>query len=336
MKITIKSLAGLLFLCLTFTGYESRAQDAPGSTDDMIYLETPANTASLTPELVKSSNGQILLSWTARNADGGTTLHTSSFFNEAWTPAKKIATGNNWFVNWADFPTMAAHHSDYQAASFLTKSGNSTYNYDVRLSVTKDGGNTWLPGFIPHRDGVQAEHGFVSLLPWEEEQFKAIWLDGRNTGGGHHGGVGRAMTLRSAVFDAEGTLSEEHELDNRVCDCCQTAAVRTGPASALIAYRDRSQDEIRDIAVVRYANGSWSSPEVIHADGWQIAGCPVNGPALDAYEQTVAMTWFTAAQDSPRVRFSVSLDTGKIVWNAYSDFRQEASRTRRCFIARRT
>ena len=311
MKITIQYVTGVLWLLLLFTGCESQAQHAPDSVDEIVYLETPADTASLTPELVKSSNGQILLSWMARNADGGATLHTSSFLNEAWTPAKQIVQGDNWFINWADFPTMAAHDAEKQAASFLTKSAGGTYTYDVQLTVTEDGGNTWLPAFMPHKDGVKAEHGFVSLFPWENGQFKAIWLDGRNTGGGHHGSAGRAMTIRSAVFDAAGNLSEENELDNRVCDCCQTAAVRTGPASALVAYRDRSADEIRDIAVVRYANGSWSSPEVVHADGWEIAGCPVNGPALDASEHVVTMTWFTAAQGNPRVQFSVSIDRGK-------------------------
>lgn len=313
MKIIFQRTAGILLLFLLFAGGESAAQQLPITNEGIVILETPADTASLAPKLIKGKDGQIFLSWTTRNADGSATLHTSSFLNEQWTPAQPVAQGDNWFINWADFPTLAAHNPMHMAASYLTKSAGGTYTYDVRLTTTLDGGATWTAGFVPHRDNVAAEHGFVSLLPWADNQFKAVWLDGRFTVGGSHGAGAkhRAMTLRSAVFDAHGALSEEHELDNRVCDCCQTAAVKTGPASALVAYRDRSNEEIRDIAVVRYANGAWQSPEVVHADGWQIAGCPVNGPALDAADHTVAMAWFTAAQDSPRVQFSISTDGGQ-------------------------
>ncbi len=57
----------------------------------------------------------------------------------------------------------------------------------------------------------------------------------------------------------------------------------------VVAYRDRSVDEVRDIAVVRRVNGTWTTPAVVHDDHWQIAACPVNGPALASRGDTVVI-----------------------------------------------
>jgi hypothetical protein len=169
------------------------------------------------------------------------------------------------------------------------------------------------------------------MLPWGDDGILATWLDGRNfagPAGGHdagasdghdagarekpdpHGAVAAEMTLRCAVIDPTGRLSDATLLDGRTCDCCQTSAVRTANG-AVIAYRDRSENEVRDISYVRYAKGSWSKPRVLHGDGWQIHGCPVNGPALAAAGNRVAAAWFTNANDTPRVKVAFSHDEGK-------------------------
>ena len=165
----------------------------------------------------------------------------------------------------------------------------------------------------PHRDGTATEHGFVSLVPWTENRTALVWLDGREMAGGqddHQGGDhDDAMTLRFAALDQDGRLTEEALLDARTCDCCQTAAART-PGGLVVAYRDRSEGEIRDIAITRLESGTWTSPEILHEDGWQIRGCPVNGPALDAQGEHVAAAWFTAADGVPRVHVAFSNDEG--------------------------
>ena len=78
----------------------------------------------------------------------------------------------------------------------------------------------------------------------------------------------------------------------------------------VVAYRDRTEDEIRDIVVVRQVGGAWTEPTLVHNDGWKIAACPVNGPALAARGDTVAIAWFTGAQDTARVRVAFSVDGG--------------------------
>ena len=94
------------------------------------------------------------------------------------------------------------------------------------------------------------------------------------------------------------------------CDCCQVAAT-VAASGPVVAYRDRTDDEIRDIAVVRQVDGKWTAPSIVHADGWHIEACPVNGPALASRGDTVAIAWFTGAQDTARVRVAFSTDGGQ-------------------------
>jgi len=117
------------------------------------------------------------------------------------------------------------------------------------------------------------------------------------------------MTLRYAAIDADGKLSDEVQLDERVCECCQTSAALTSEG-AIAVYRDRSQTEVRDIYFARQINGSWTAPQPVHADNWAINGCPVNGPSIAADGRRVAVAWFTGANDAPRVKIAFSRDAG--------------------------
>ncbi len=115
------------------------------------------------------------------------------------------------------------------------------------------------------------------------------------------------MTLRSAVIDADNTLHEEQEIDPLICDCCQTDVAITAKGPVAV-YRDRSVDEIRDIYVTRYVDGRWQAGVSLHGDNWQIAGCPVNGPAIAARGSAVAVAWFSVPGGAPAVRLRFSDD----------------------------
>ena len=301
----------LFVVFLLFGGCQTPANQHTLQAQPPVVIESPATEGSAEPNLIASPDGDAYLTWISSSESGESTLLMSRFDGAAWTTPRIIAGGTDWFVNWADFPSLSVANEQWMAAHYLAKSGDATFAYDVMITTSKDGGDSWSPPFSPHRDGTQTEHGFVSILPWSEGRFFASWLDGRFTGGGGHGGHGTAgaMTLRGAFFDVDGNLFEEEQLDERICDCCQTSAVRINEG-IVVAYRDRSDDEIRDISVVRYENGKWSEPARVHADNWQIAGCPVNGPALAASDDLLAVAWFTAAEGVPKVRLAISADGG--------------------------
>jgi len=210
---------------------------------------------------------------------------------------------------------VARDGSESLAAHWLEKSAKGTYDYDVHITQSQDGGNTWQASFIPHRDGIAAEHGFVTMLPIGGEKIFATWLDGRNTKGSDHShdhashGHAGAMTLRAATFDKAGQLYDEVELDNRICDCCQTDAALTDEG-VVVVYRDRSEEEVRDISIVRQVDGKWTQPKTVHQDNWKIAGCPVNGPAVAAQQDKVVVVWHTMSNELPQVQVAFSEDSG--------------------------
>jgi hypothetical protein len=176
------------------------------------------------------------------------------------------------------------------------------------MAQSFDAGRSWSRPVKPHTDDTPTEHGFVSVYAYDGNAA-ALWLDGRKTGG-EHGSDPQAsgMTLRSAVIDAGNTRHDEQEVDDLICDCCQTdvALTQAGPVAV---YRDRTVDEIRDIYVARHLDGSWQPGLPLYDDNWQIAGCPVNGPAITARGSEVAAAWFSVPDGGPAVQLRFSANS---------------------------
>lgn len=277
-------------------------------------LASPAKINSSLSRLFTNNEGQVYLSWVEENASNETSQLLYSTLNAGqWSSPVSVAAGDNWFVNWADFPSIVADE-ERLTAHWLQKHAGGKYDYDVKVSFSNDNGHQWSTPIIPHKDGFGAEHGFVSMLPMANQQTFITWLDGRFTKSGHgegsHGHGAGAMTLRAGIFDNQGKTMDEWELDHRVCDCCQTSAAMTSKGP-IIAFRDRSEEEIRDISVVRYADNKWTEPRAVHNDNWKIEGCPVNGPAITAADEQVAVTWFTMSNNVPQVKLAFSQDAGE-------------------------
>ena len=272
-------------------------------------LRSPAPVNSAQPQLSVSDRG-VLLSWIERAGDLAT-LRFAERTASGWTEARTIASGRDWFVNWADVPSVLRLPSGVIVAHWLQKSGPDTYAYDVRLSYSTDDGKTWSPSFLPHQDGTRTEHGFASLFP-VGNGLGLVWLDGRGMKPGAHDGDhdAGAMSVRFARYDRSWQLVEESAVDERVCECCPTAATVTAEG-VIAAYRDRGAGEIRDIHTSRLAGGKWTAPSPVFTDGWKIAACPVNGPALSARGRDVALAWFTVKQEQGQAYLAFSKDAGR-------------------------
>jgi hypothetical protein len=259
------------------------------------------------PSLV-SGEGSLSLSWISSNEGNKSTLNFSQLKEGKWTNTQTMATGSNWFVNWADFPAHAINEN-LILSSYLKKSDSGTYTYDVILSLQKLSGEKVKEDFLLNTDGVKAEHGFVSIIPNHNQGFFITWLDGRNTVDKDLDGYHKPMTIRFAEITNKGDIIDESELDSATCDCCQTsiAVTNKGP---VVVYRDRSDKEVRDIYIARKINGIWGVPTPIHNDGWEINGCPVNGPKVASNSNNLAISWFTVSNEKPTVNLSFSKSNG--------------------------
>ncbi|UNK48351.1 glycoside hydrolase [Lysobacter sp. S4-A87] len=264
------------------------------------------------PDLVRAPDGSLVLAWIETDGDA----HALKFARQTkgtWSDVHEIARGDDWFVNWADTPHVAATADGALWAHWLKKSAKAPYAYDVALVRSGDDGRSWSQPMLVNDDGTPTEHGFVSLWPAARDRIGIAWLDGRNSGGGHEGGHeghgGGAMTLRAALFDASLQRADEREIDTMTCDCCQTDAA-LGDRGPLLVYRDRTPEEIRDIAITRLQDGAWTPPYPVHADGWKMPACPVNGPAVTARGSDALVAWYTAAGGTPALKLARSSDAG--------------------------
>ena len=284
---------------------------------DLASLDTPAALRSSEPSLAVAVDGGVFMSWFEKVDSTRHALRLSRLARGKWSKPETVAEGDSFFVNWADVPALVALGGDKLMMAWPWKSGGDPYAYDVRIAGSMDGGRHWTPPIIPHRDGTKTEHGFVSLVPAQVGGARAFWLDGRkfsqekaSQDSGHAQEGHGEMTLRTAWIGLDGALADEAEVDDRVCDCCPTSAVGHS-GSAVVAYRDRTRGEVRDISVAWIGGHRCSDPAPVHADGWKTPGCPVNGPALDGEGDRLAVAWFTQPGDSGEVRVAFSNDRGR-------------------------
>ena len=297
------------FLVAACSGGTPPPIPAAGWTLHLEPLPSPAGDASAQPQLTASADG-VVLSW-LENAGSQTTLKFSERTAGGWSEARAIASGDDFFANYADVPSVVRLADRTLVAHWLQRSGASAAGYDLRLARSTDEGRTWSAPFSPHHDGTKTEHGFASLFD-TGGGLGLIWLDGRAMKPGltpDDDGTGD-MGLRAAHFDRAWKQLSEDAIDLRVCECCPTAAASTtdGP---IVAYRNRSADEVRDIYVSRFTGEAWTVPAPVHNDGWTIDGCPVNGPALSAIGRDVAVAWFTAPKDEGHALVAFSRDAGR-------------------------
>lgn len=270
-------------------------------------LPSPAGPGALTPQLTTAPDGIVYMSWLELVSEEHR-LRVSRFdaVSRTWTPAQTVAQGPDWFVNWADTPQIAAGSDGRLVVAWFVKNPALAHNHDhhgtsygARVSFSEDRGLTWSAPTPISRESNLNE--FVALQALSDGRWLATWLDGRARD------TASAMQLWGRILQSD---APDQLIDDRVCDCCSTSLVAFPDGSALVAYRDRSASEVRDIAKARFNGTSWEPPSLIHADGWEIAACPVNGPMLSVQGATVAIAWFTAANDQPRVLASSSSEAG--------------------------
>ena len=277
-----------------------------GFADDVatiVQIPSPAPVASQTGNLTASANG-LYLSWLEQVPEGHS-LRFAVWDGEAFGEARTIHTSGAFFANWADFASMLELADGRLVAHWPEKAAGGTYQYDIWMSLSGDGGVTWSVLERPHRDGTLSEHGFVSLARAGDAGFAGVWLDGRKF---RDGAGDNEISLMFTTFE-HGRFQEETLLDGRICECCQTGMARTAHG-LFVVYRDRSPEEVRDIAFVRQVGGEWTAPATLHEDQWEIPGCPVNGPQVAADGNQLAVVWFTGSRDEPRVHLVRSEDGG--------------------------
>ena len=304
----------LLSLSLLACKREAAPAAAPATGDYAVQpWELFAGPGSMAPDLTATADGRLLLSWLSKVEGRRTALQFASYTDAGgWqSQPRTIAVGNSLIANWADTPHLLATPDGAMWAQWLQANDSGPSAYDVVLARSRDGGMNWPQMTRVNQQGTGTYSGFATLWAAAADRVGIAWLDGSGkTAGGHDGHDGGGdMQLRSNGYDMDLTAGEAATLDPRTCDCCQTDVALTarGP---LLAWRGRSDTEIRDILVARLDAGSWTSPKPVHADKWKTDACPVNGPAITASGTQAIVAWYSEGDGAPAVRIARSSDAG--------------------------
>ena len=271
-------------------------------------LTSPAGADSMAPQLTVDGD-RVILSWIEVHDEA--MLKFAERTSSGWSDVRTVVSSESLMVMPADVPSVRALPGGALVAVWPEENGGDDESYDLRVARSTDAGRTWSKPATPHHDGTKTQHGFASIFSVAGGGFGLVWLDGRATHPEAHDlSQAGSMSLRAAEFDAAGVQRGEALIDARVCDCCPLATAMTAEGP-LAVFRDRSTDEIRDIAVSRLTAGKWTTPQPVHRDGWKISGCPVNGPAVSAERADVAVAWFTGALGGASAFAAFSTDAGR-------------------------
>jgi hypothetical protein len=300
------------------------AKSAPLGTE----VEPPSLGQGLYPWLAVDAAGTVSASWTEpRKAEGHALLWAQRKPDGSWSEAELIASGKDWFVNWADHPMHAIDEQGRVLASWLQKVPGSVYSYQVQTRLRDSAGNWGEPRLL-HEDHSPTEHGFVSIAAAKGGGFVIAWLDGRATT------KKEPMQLRARRLLSDGSFGPELLVDPRVCDCCSTSLRAAPDGSFALSYRDRSEAEVRDLGRVRLRLNGASELQLdampAPVDGWVMPGCPVNGPAQATGAERIATAWFTM-QPTPRVRLGYGMQVLNIAEGAGVAGRVAVAATKRGF-----
>ena len=275
-------------------------------------IPAPANLHALSPTLSVAPDGAVWMAWvesgTGPVARGNTqpehaaspsvanALRAARYDAELnrFTAAHTIVSDSAVAASPADCPQLVADAAGDLYSVWTDGHGGAW------LSTSPDHGVTWKRP-RPWSSGGNAVEKF-SLVRLADGRVLAAWLDDRRR---TTGGPKALFTRIIGGPDASDRL-----VDDSVCDCCQTSLVAFLDDGALLAYRGRTAENVRDIDVARFKHGAWMPARVLNNDDWRITACPVNGPSLATDGSRVAASWFTAAGNEPRVLASFSPDAG--------------------------
>ena len=70
--------------------------------------QSPTDGDSREPDLYATYDGRVMLSWVEKVTEKRYALRSATLDGNGWGEARTVSQGENWFVNWADFPSVIA------------------------------------------------------------------------------------------------------------------------------------------------------------------------------------------------------------------------------------
>jgi hypothetical protein len=270
--------------------------------------------------------------WLARSADGRTfaePVRVNDIEGDAapheQAPAQVAASPDGQvYVVWQNNTHAAGRRFPYSDLRFA-RSADGGRTFEPAITVNDDAG------------GPPASHTFHDIAVGDDGTVVVSWIDGRASaaaeraaaaaapvpasvdaappagetvaapGHGMHGGhdgaaladPGPGPEIRIARSTDEGrTFGASMVVAVEACPCCRTSVDVDAAGEVAVTWRAVRDGSVRDIVVAHGDADGFGAATPVHADGWEIEGCPHAGAGLtvDASGRT-HVAWYTGAPE---------------------------------------
>ncbi|MEY2940327.1 MAG: hypothetical protein RJA67_12 [Bacteroidota bacterium] len=258
--------------------------------------QTVSNTANqaLDPSFALKSNGDVVLSWVEKSANG------VLFFRKVnQGPAEQVPMDKKASTHAEGMPKLAykADGTCILLYEMNRPTVASRFNGDLLYAMEVNG--VWQkPQYIHQDTAAGLSHSFGKIISLPNGEVGAYWLDVKL------GPKGRTLVTASTTPGAG--FGEMKILDNQTCECCRIDALADTKGNVEVIYRDLNDKGERDMGYIHSSDFGKTYLESVplYEDHWKVNACPHAGPSLVRGSKGLEAAWYTGAEGSSGVKWA--------------------------------
>ncbi|WP_020594826.1 sialidase family protein [Spirosoma panaciterrae] len=269
------------------------------------------------PRLTTDAAGNPLLSWVEKLNEKEAVFYfaTSTDGGQTFGEKIRVKAPDGLSAHAEGMPKIAVKTDGTMLAVFEVPrpTAASRFAGDLLYTLSADGGKTWSDAQPVHQDATPGKsHSFADITRLPNGEIGAVWLD-EKLPGQEGRPVVFAQTTKGKGFGPAVLV------DENACQCCRTNVFVDSQKRIHLTYRDmiptqKGSPAARDMSTAVSADGgkTFSKPQVVFADNWQVAACPHAGPVVAQMGNDMLVTWFSGKEESAGLRLA-RLGSDKLV-----------------------
>lgn len=268
------------------------------------------------PLLAQTLKGEVMLSWTEKNAEGVTSFCVAFSKDKGKTFSdKKVIFAGMGIANSRMMRAKVLTKKDGSLVAVFSNRGESVApvqaqptapqgvrgggrSSNIVYCVSKDGGSTWTSPVSVDSDPTQGiVRGFFDAIVLPNDEIAIAYLKDVANSTKHE-----ERDLRMVVTK-NGAFQPERVIDPVVCDCCPINMLMDANGALNIVYRDNN-DDIRDMAKMVSTDNAetFSTSQILHHDDWKIKGCPHSGAVSSTSGKGALFAWYSGTEKESGIR----------------------------------